>query len=263
MNVSRDQYLSGQALNRRTGTAVQSVTSFTKPISSNSFQFGSNLNYLDFWERGIRAHWIRPVTANALRFKLGGRTLFAKKVFIPTQPARPWARPTWDDIQPYVRDTAEKRGVEGAPDWLTQSDDRDPMNFVSAFISVRDALNEISSLPNCIMTPRAPENTGSFPALYLSWEQKKYEPEGGTLEWSVPQDSRATLTAWVYCKSVNPTKGLEVELAEYVQLIEDKMKALTESTPDFRCRVTEVNAIYGENASYGAALITILLGAFN
>lgn len=49
-------------------------------------------DYAVFVHEGTRPHLIRPRTARALRFDVGGRTVFAKSVHHPGTKARPFLR---------------------------------------------------------------------------------------------------------------------------------------------------------------------------
>lgn len=49
-------------------------------------------DYALYVHEGTRAHVIRPVKAQALRFQIGGRTVFAKLVRHPGTKARPFLR---------------------------------------------------------------------------------------------------------------------------------------------------------------------------
>ena len=119
VNRIRDVYLTGKALNRRTGTAARSVTWDILPNGSG-FRFGTTLGYLIAWENGIRAHQVVAKNAQALRFKIGNKVLYRKRVFIPAQAARPSFGPALEDSTPYLQKTAQKLVYEailtGLPD---------------------------------------------------------------------------------------------------------------------------------------------------
>ena len=102
----RDHYLAGAALKRRTGTAARSVTSEILP-SGDGFRVGTNLSYLIAWEYGIRARTIVPRNAQALRFQVNGKWIFAKRAHIPAQAARPSFAPAMLDEEPYLRQSAQ------------------------------------------------------------------------------------------------------------------------------------------------------------
>lgn len=51
---------------------------------------GSDVEYADMVHDGTRPHIIRPKNAKALRFRVGGRTVFAKVVRHPGTRARPF-----------------------------------------------------------------------------------------------------------------------------------------------------------------------------
>ena len=104
VNRIRDVYLTGKALNRRSGTAARSVPS---EVTSGGFRVGTALGYLIAWERGIRAHRIVAKNVLALRFRIGNKVLYRKSVFIPRQAARPSFEPALEDETPYLQKSAQ------------------------------------------------------------------------------------------------------------------------------------------------------------
>jgi phage gpG-like protein len=54
------------------------------------FTIGSDVEYAAFVNDGTRPHIIRPKNAQALRFKIGGRVVYAKVVHHPGTRARPF-----------------------------------------------------------------------------------------------------------------------------------------------------------------------------
>lgn len=64
---------------------------------------GSDLEYAGFVNDGTRKHIIRPKTRQALRFKIGGRTVFAKVVAHPGTKPNPF-------LDRALREVASARG---------------------------------------------------------------------------------------------------------------------------------------------------------
>jgi len=77
----------------RTGVLRASIQ---KTVGEKEAQIGPTVPYAMFVEYGTRPHEIRPVNARALRFEMGGGTVFATLV------RHPGTRP-----QPFIRETAE------------------------------------------------------------------------------------------------------------------------------------------------------------
>ena len=72
----------------RTGKLRESIA--LVKVSDLHYIVGSPLEYAVFVERGTRPHIIRPKRARALRFEVGGETVFAKKVEHPGTKPRPF-----------------------------------------------------------------------------------------------------------------------------------------------------------------------------
>lgn len=51
--------------------------------ADDGFIIGTNVTYAEYVELGTVPHIIRPVNAKALKFKIGGVTIFAKEVHHP------------------------------------------------------------------------------------------------------------------------------------------------------------------------------------
>ena len=66
---------------------------------------GSDVEYAPMVNDGTRPHLIRPKNAKALRFKMGGRTVFAKVVKHPGTRARPF-------LDRALREVARARGYD-------------------------------------------------------------------------------------------------------------------------------------------------------
>lgn len=55
-----------------------------------TYQVGTNVEYAPYVENGTRPHVIRPRRAQVLRFKVNGRTVYAKVVHHPGTRAQPF-----------------------------------------------------------------------------------------------------------------------------------------------------------------------------
>ncbi|WP_030684284.1 HK97 gp10 family phage protein [Streptosporangium amethystogenes] len=66
---------------------------------------GSDVEYAPMVNDGTRPHLIRPRRAQVLRFKVGGKTVFAKVVHHPGTRARPF-------LDRALRDVARNRGYD-------------------------------------------------------------------------------------------------------------------------------------------------------
>jgi hypothetical protein len=66
---------------------------------------GSDVEYAPMVNDGTRPHLIRPRRAQVLRFKVGGRTVFAKVVHHPGTRARPF-------LDRALQDVARNRGYD-------------------------------------------------------------------------------------------------------------------------------------------------------
>jgi HK97 gp10 family phage protein len=67
----------------RTGRLRESIT--LVKVSDLHYVVGSSLEYAVFVEKGTRPHIIRPKRARALRFTVGGQTVFAARVVQPSR----------------------------------------------------------------------------------------------------------------------------------------------------------------------------------
>jgi hypothetical protein len=126
VNLIRDQFLSGQVLNRRTGTGVRSIQSESKVIDSgDGFTVGTNVNYMVAWEFGFtrKQYVIEAKNAKALAFEIGGKTVFAKRVTIPAKTfgARPYIQPALAQSEPYLTALGEKVFAEAVRESIPDS----------------------------------------------------------------------------------------------------------------------------------------------
>ena len=121
---AKTHYLTGAALRVQTGRLRSSVSKdpATGAYRAGNVMFvkvGTNVHYGRAWEFGftVPSYEIRPRWTKALRFEVGGREVFAKRVRIPsrTEPARPWLRPSVEDEMPNIIRILERAGVSFLP----------------------------------------------------------------------------------------------------------------------------------------------------
>lgn len=88
-----------QKVPRITSTLMRSIHTEVTSASQNSAVavVGTDVEYGPHVEFGTRARVIRPRNARALRFKIGGRVVFAKFVRHPGTRAKPFLRPAFDE----------------------------------------------------------------------------------------------------------------------------------------------------------------------
>lgn len=105
------QNLSGKVLKVRTNRGRSSVTVEVREVPDGVvLTGGSNVHYLGYWERGIRAHTIVPKRAKALKIPMAGAPggfIFRKRAFIPAQAARPWLKPAAEEALPQIKERVE------------------------------------------------------------------------------------------------------------------------------------------------------------
>lgn len=100
--------LSGQVLRNRTGTLRRSIN-YRVNAAGNSVigSVGTNLEYAAIHEYGgqTKPHEILPKNAKALKFQLGGKTIFAKSVKHPgsKMPVRSFLRSALQDMEQKIR----------------------------------------------------------------------------------------------------------------------------------------------------------------
>jgi phage gpG-like protein len=97
--------LSGEVLNVRTGV-LRSSTNYKIRDSSTEVTAteGTNVKYAKFQELGVPHSWeIRPKTARALAFQVGGQTIFRKSVTHPPLPARSFLATALKELEPKIR----------------------------------------------------------------------------------------------------------------------------------------------------------------
>lgn len=71
---------------------------------------GTNVNYADAVENGTGPHRIYPRRAQALRFVIGGRVVFARYVDHPGTRAQPFLGPAMENADTYLREELARAG---------------------------------------------------------------------------------------------------------------------------------------------------------
>lgn len=113
--------MAGRVLQRRSGRLSRSVKASRVKISGGkgSITVGSNVKYAPFHEFGTGIHGgkgayeIVPIRAKALRFVIGGETVFAKRVLHPGVIARPIWRPALKESKREIKGILASK-IEGA-----------------------------------------------------------------------------------------------------------------------------------------------------
>lgn len=113
--------LSGQVLKRRTGVLASSI-SVGGPQTASEFQetsteitgiVGTRVHYAAVHEYGGQKDYvIEPSSAKALRFQMGGRTVFAKRVHHKALPERSFLRSTLNDKSSQIKADIEAALLE-------------------------------------------------------------------------------------------------------------------------------------------------------
>lgn len=109
--------LSGQVLGHRTGRLASSVVAYPAEVIGNAIvgrveSSAGTAFYGKIHEfGGQRPYVILPKNAKALAFMMNGKQVFAKSVFHPPLPARPFMKPAQDQMrQQIVEGLAEATG---------------------------------------------------------------------------------------------------------------------------------------------------------
>ena len=99
------QKLSGQVLNVRTGVLRSSINhQVTQTSTEVTATVGTNVKYGRYHEFGVPHSWeIRPKTARALAFEVGGQTIFARHVTHPPLPERSFLRSSLREMEPMIK----------------------------------------------------------------------------------------------------------------------------------------------------------------
>jgi phage gpG-like protein len=105
------QKLSGPVLKTRSGQLRSSINTQVQQSSTEiTATVETNVPYAGFHEFGVPHSWeIRPRSARALAFEIGGRTIFAAYVIHPPLPERSFMRSSLREMTPEIE--AELGGV--------------------------------------------------------------------------------------------------------------------------------------------------------
>jgi hypothetical protein len=104
------QKVSGEVLNVRTGAGRSGIHALPTTSTSTEVKGGwaSSVYYMKFQEFGVPHSWqIRPKTAKALAFEIGGKTIFAMHVTHPPLPERSFMRSALREMQPRIQSEIE------------------------------------------------------------------------------------------------------------------------------------------------------------
>jgi phage gpG-like protein len=101
--------LSGDVLRVRTGVLRSSINNRVNQTATGvTASVGTNVSYAKFHEFGVPHEWeIRPRSARALAFEIGGRTIFAARVIHPPLPERSFLRSALREMEPRIRSKLE------------------------------------------------------------------------------------------------------------------------------------------------------------
>lgn len=97
--------LSGSVLNVRTGILRASIHHQIQQTASGvTATVGTSVKYGKYQEEGVPHSWeIRPKSARALMFQVGGKTVFAQRVIHPPLPARSFLVSTLREMTPRIK----------------------------------------------------------------------------------------------------------------------------------------------------------------
>ena len=97
--------LSGSVLNVRTGVLRASIrTQIQETATGVTATVGTNVAYGRYQEEGVPHSWeIRPKSARALMFQVGGKAVFAQRVIHPPLPARSFLASTLREMTPQIK----------------------------------------------------------------------------------------------------------------------------------------------------------------
>ena len=96
-------------------TGALRASLFAKVVGRTKVEIGATALHGIFVEEGTRPHEIRPVRASVLRFEIGGKVIYTKRVMHPGTRAQPFVRPSailikelipelmWREIRHYLK----------------------------------------------------------------------------------------------------------------------------------------------------------------
>lgn len=123
--VQRDK-LSGQVLRAPTGRLRASISPLQQIKSGDTrsryeengtqiyYYVGTNVEYAAAWEYGSQARTILPKKGKALKFTVGGKEIFSKRVFIPARGARPFLAPALREMASLIKTQLKNALVRAA-----------------------------------------------------------------------------------------------------------------------------------------------------
>jgi phage gpG-like protein len=100
------QKLSGPVLAVRTGVLRSSINYRVQDSATEvTATIGTAVKYAKFHEYGVPHSWeIRPRSAKALAFEIGGRSIFAARVIHPPLPERSFLRSALREMEPRIKE---------------------------------------------------------------------------------------------------------------------------------------------------------------
>lgn len=144
------------------------------------------------------------------------------------------------------------------------------MNFKTAFHTVSDALKGIEDLPDPVHDVINPESVNESRHLCVYWSpsyagsmpDQTVEFQPADLRAAHDDLSRARITAMVTVRKKAGDGSFSDLLLDKFQAIQDAVKALTATAPDFLCWVSGVAPFYSPDFKYAYVRVEITVGAF-
>lgn len=135
--------------------------------------------------------------------------------------------------------------------------------FRSAFEQIILALTGLDGLPAPNLTPRSPDNTKQFPALYIDWETFTHSDRGDLKHIDTVRTlARVNVYIQILPASINDEASLL--LLDKVQLVQDAIKTLTRTQDlDFWCQFLQATADYSIDATWASSRVVIGVGGFD
>lgn len=140
----------------------------------------------------------------------------------------------------------------------------------TAFEMLRDALND-ALVPTdfkypASLSPKHPdfvEKDDEFPYFGFRYRSEDPEYEGSDYWWILPSREMASFDLYMAI-SQSSSDSLSADLMAKVKKVRDVVKTLTgdRTHVHFRCRVSGVRADYAQDARWGLAVCTIIIGAY-
>jgi hypothetical protein len=133
------------------------------------------------------------------------------------------------------------------------------MDLLTAFTTIQTQLAALSDFQGCTLTPKHPDFTTVWPALYLEFDTSTPEYAGSRKSIR----TRALATVKVHIQINSWPDHASLELLRSIALVEAKIEALTVlDATGFNCWVSDVAAVLREDAKWAWAIVTISLGSF-